>query len=193
MDINTLILEAVQLKSPIYHYLFDDESLNKILANKRLLPISTLILPNQIDDYSKRAISKKLPGITNDKINNANIYWEYMYNQFYRSILNQNYTGNYGIYLTPIDLFAFPNDLKYRICYTIDDLSKSTIIQVGKSYIKKLNSDTDIKLVMSKFQDPKHIEQLYKTSKLVFIKLPQIVTFSDYLPVTKSRIEKRGN
>jgi hypothetical protein len=175
------LLESVNQKIPIYHYVFNMKNLNNILKMGKLLPINQLIDTNK-DDYNvyiKRDIN----------------YLETTYNKFYKNILNKPYDNNYGIYLTPVDLFSFPNQLTHRFTFTINDLDLSkTVIKIRSNV--QLLTQKNLNQISLKYSNPKEIEEIYNSPSLKFILLPQIVTFSDYLKVSKNNLEiynRNGN
>ena len=175
----------------IYHYLYDEKSLSNILRDKKLMSISELLIPSNVKSYAKRAIDKKIPNANKDNtdIENANIYWKYVYNKFYYPILKSPYK-NYGIYLTPLDLFQFENNLNLRIKINFKDLPKESLIQLGLNNVKKITSKNIILDVTKNFKDINKVEKIYNESKLKFQKLPQIISF-DHINVSKDMIEKR--
>lgn len=180
----------------IYHYLFNFSEVNKILKSNKLFSINILKDPEIVKFYSNLATSKKLKGVSkeNSDIENAEIFWEYFYNKFYRDILNKPYS-NYGIYMTTIDLFSFDCglDLKYRFRFSYNDIKGKDIIISISGKAKKVNSINDIKLAADIYSNNKLVERIWNTSnKFKFKRLPQIIVFSDYLKVNKSMLEKRN-
>ena len=175
----------------IYHYLFIQETLNDILKSKKLLSVDETMTPDQIKMYSQRAIDKKIPGASknNSNIENATLYWKYVYYKYHYPALRKPYK-NYGIYTTPIDFFKFKNRLNIRISIDYKDLPKESIIQLGLHNVKKINSKDDILDVMKKFTDTNKVEKLFYSSKLIFEKLPQIISY-DSINVSRDMIEKR--
>lgn len=180
----------------IYHYLFNDDQLNKILKSGKILSADRVLNEKSILDYAKRAIDKKFPNASkkNTDLENAKIYWKRIYEERYEPITKKPYL-NYGIYLTPLDLFQFDNNLKYRFRFNIFDLLKqstSIVMQIGaKRWLVK--SEISIEKVMDYFQDYIKVEKLWNSSKLKFQRLPQIVIFTDSLSVDKYKLEIRTN
>jgi hypothetical protein len=173
----------------IYHYQFDSKNMNKILSSGHLIPANKSKNPKANKDYGDRAIKMKLDGSSkeNSDFENAEIYWEHAYDHFYKPCLKKPYK-NYGIYCTCLDLFKITDKLKFRFKFTLDDLKGDTVIQLGKN-VSKINSSSDIKKVTNKFTDDK-VEKIWKRPGLKFLKLPQIVNFSDSLKVNKNIVEE---
>jgi hypothetical protein len=173
----------------IYHYQFDSKNMNKILSSGHLLPANKSKNPKTNKIYGDRSIKKKIEGSSkkNSDLKNAEIYWEHTYDYFYKSCLKKPYK-NYGIYLTCLDLFKITDEFKFRFKFTLDDLKGDTVIQVGKN-ASKINNIHDIRKVINKFTDDK-VKKIWKQPGLKFVKLPQIVNFSDSLKVNKNMVEK---
>lgn len=198
MKENSLII--YEQKSPrivpwngfIYHYLFNENQVNKILKDGKLLPIDKIADKDKIKDYAERAIKKKFPGASkkNTDLKNAQIYWKHVYEEKYESIIKKPYE-NYGIYLTPLDLFQFDSGMKYRFRFSFYDLLKQSpdmIIGIG-SKVWKVRTNASIEKAMVYFQDYVKVENLWKSSKLKFQRLPQIVLFAKSLPLDKNKLE----
>jgi hypothetical protein len=117
--------------------------------------------------------------------NDADTYFEEMYDKFYKPVLKKPYR-NYGIYTTTVDLIGIA-DVKYRIdiplCYLDPE---QTVIQIGadvKPFSIKLWQE-----VTDRFSNKKDVKRLYDSSKLHFQRLPQVVTFVDALEVSRGNI-----
>ena len=173
----------------IYHYQFDGKNMNKILSSGHLLPANRSKNPKTNKIYGDRAIKMKIEGSSkeNSDLENAEIYWKLVYNHIYKPCLKKPYK-NYGIYLTCLDLFKITNTLKFRFKFTLTDLKGDSVIQIGKN-ASKINSSSDIRKVANKFPNDK-VKRIWEGPGLKFIKLPQIVNFSDFLKVNKNMVEE---
>jgi hypothetical protein len=137
-------------------------------------------LSDRLHDYSSRSGAN----------GNADTYFKKTYNKFYEKIIDKPYK-NYGIYLTPIDLFGL--DLKHkinsRILIPFERLKNApTVIQVGYK-VNLLTNQKDIDNILSLYSNKDKIEKIINTSKLAFIKLPQIVYFGDEIRFSHKDIE----
>ena len=173
----------------IYHYQFNIKNMNRILSSGNLLPANKSKNPKTNKIYGDRAIILKVEGSSknNSDLENAELFWNHAYDYLYGSALKKPYK-NYGIYCTCLDLFQITDRFKFRFKFTLDDLKGDTVIQIGKK-VSKINSSSDIRRVASEFTNDK-VKKIWKTPGLKFIKLPQIVNFSDSLKVNKNMVEE---
>jgi len=157
-----------------FHYVYNADAIDKIKRTNSLLPVNRTRAKADLDVYASRTES-----------NNADVYFEEMYNKFYKPVLNRPYR-NYGIYTTPLDLIGIA-DVQYRIDIPLADIDPDqTVIQIG-SNVRKF-SYALWQEVTQQFADKKKVKQIYDSSKLHFKRLPQIVTFVDELPINPSNI-----
>lgn len=160
----------------VYHYLYNDEMLEDILKDGKLLPVDSL------DESEKNKSDKKYA--ERNKKNDADAYRRSIYAEKFEKVLDEPYS-NYGIYLTPCDLF-FDNSLMHRFKIPISKLSEKTVIQVGKEV--ELFNIKKLKEVLSDLPQ-KEIEKKYWKSKKHFMVLPQVIEFGGELQVDESMVE----
>lgn len=207
---NGIIADSSEMEEPIkeidreqpviYHYIYGKSpALKKILNTGFLYPINKIATEENTENYAKRAIDKKLKGASPNKTNieNATIYWKYIYDKFERNVLKKEYT-NYGLYFTPLDLFPIDNKLNTRIKVPYSMIKKNidkseVTIQIGAN-VKLLKSKKQLVDVINYYRDlgDKKIKQIYDSSSLKFRRLPQVVMFIDKLPIKTKMIEYRS-
>ena len=177
----------------IYHYILEHGDVDTILKSGKLVPIDILKDPKIMKFYSDKTVAKKLCSNPkeNSDLENAEICWKYYYDKFYKDILNKPYE-HYGIYMTTIDLFAFPTKPKYRFRFSYDDIKdKEVTIQVSGN-VKKVKSYNDLKRAADKFSNPKIVERIWNTSEnFKFKRLTQVVVFADHININESMLERR--
>lgn len=160
----------------IYHYgFYQDEKFKHILKDKALKPANLVRDPDTMARYENR-----ISGM------NADEYWEHAYNYFYKPVVKKAYK-NYGIYMTCLDLFGVIPSIKIRFNIPFERLKGDTVIQIHKN-VKLVKSEKDIIDACKNFNADK-IKDLWENSKFKFVKLPQIVNFSDSIPISKFDLE----
>ncbi len=191
-----LLCEAVRNDIPwdgmLYHYIFDEHALRRILLSGKLLSTDLVPNPKVRNKYATKAMEKKLPGTSteNSDKENAQVYWKYMYDKLYAAQIGKPYS-HYGIYLTPLDLFQFKNELSYRIKYDFNQIPGLPCAVQVDGWVKKVRTKDTVQQVMDKFTNYDQIENRWNTPGMKFKKLPQVVCFTSYLPVKKSNLERR--
>ncbi len=175
----------------LYHYTDSQATVDKILKDGALKPIDSLEhAEGRLEDYSRRAIAKKLPGASKQRsvIHNAQIYFKHIYDRFYKKATKKPFT-TYGIYLTPLDLFTFPNALQYRFVVPCKQIILNSVLQLGGKV--QPFSIPRLQKMMLKFKTMAAIEKGYNSSTLHFRRLPQVVVFVNRLEVTPNQVEQR--
>jgi len=184
------LYEQYLQSTSIYHYVFDDKLIHKILSSGKLFPVNRIKDEKRIKDYANRALEYKLTGsnVNNSDIENAEIYWRHVYQEFYEPVIKKPYR-NYGIYMTTIDLVGITS-VKYRFVFNFDDLDGDTVFQVGKNNIRLLNSENQLSIFNKPYLDHDKVKRIWDTTrKLKFTRLPQIVNFSDSIKVSNENLE----
>ena len=196
-SLNSVADKTVAWAGNTYHYLFDTAKVKQLMGTKTILSADKLNDPARNSDYAKRAKSRNLPGFSeeNSDFDNAKIYWKFVYDKYYKPVIKKPYR-NYGIYLTPLDLFKFDSSMQYRVKLPYDSIKKfvknrDVIITVG-SKVKILTDVQDIVNVLSSYNSYEEVEKIWKSSKLKFQRLPQIIIFADSIPINLSDFEKRS-
>lgn len=177
-DTPETLIEKVKKELVLYHYT-SEQFVNSILKKGYLISISKLPKDHpEVEKYTKRLSSA-----------DPYEYFENIYNTFYKNALNKPYNNDYGIYLTPLDLFTFQNNFSHRFAIPYKRIKGDIVIQIGKN-VKKVNNENDIKNVLDKYTS-EEVQRLWNKSKLRFLRLPQIVVFTDKIKVSKSDLEIR--
>ena len=171
----------------LYHYLFDATSdlINSILKNG-LLPVDKL--PTKwarlhLPQYYARGGKE---------------YFKKTYQKFFQKALGGKKYINYGVYLTPINLWGLGLRFKgervdefprIEIPLKEIDLKSCVLSEKLKRRVRKVPTERIIRNSIKRWTKEKTIKT-WKTSKLRFIKIPQIAYFSkEPLPVTKNMIK----
>lgn len=196
-SLNSVADKTVTWTGNIYYYVFDQQKVKTLMSMKSILPIDKLNNPGQNAEYAKRATTNNLPGVSeeNREYDNAKIYWKFIYDKFYKPVVKKPYR-NYGIYLTPLDLFKFDSGMHFRLKIPYDSIKKfiknrDVVIAVG-SKVKLITDIQDIVNVLSVYDNYDTVETIWKSSKLKFQRLPQIIVFADAIPISISDAEKRS-
>jgi len=176
-------------KVAIYHYVFDEASLDKILKLGKLLPVNRNLSHERVYGYAERAISLKLKGVSeyNTPLENAEIYWKAAYNLFYRGALNKPYI-NYGIYFTPIDLAGIIK-IKYRFRLDFSKLTGDSVLQISRK-VELIESGSRLLQLTKAYTNKVKNKELWDRAPGAHFKyLPQIVNFSNYIKVSRKDLE----
>lgn len=170
-----------------YHYFANIDTANKIIESGKLKSLSVLDI-----NHPEREKYKGRPwGDMDDPT---------LYNQKYKSVIKKEFF-THGIYFTTVDLFTFPNKMIGRIKIPIKYLLKYgdvTFEHGPKSKVYNgvilVKNENDIRNEVTKYPtDGKKLSKLYfaKNKIYLFENLPQIVLWSNYLPIRKDMIELR--
>ena len=164
----------------LYHYLFEgtEGQTTRILETGKLLPTDKL--PETQDKYNR-----------DDK--DPDEYMHDIYDRFYKEVLDGAEYDNYGIYLTPVDLFKFPCRPMYRFVIDYNDIKDHTLVLQLGGNVTRLKSEDQINNLMKDFRNVKNIEKIWNSSKLKFQRLPQIVDFNGSIKISLEMLEKRSN
>lgn len=169
----------------IYHYIFagEEENIKKILESGHLKPVNKLKNKEREEDYADR--------LNEDDRSDSEEYWENEYNKLYKDVVKLPYK-NYGIYMTTLDLFSFPNETVARFVFNLNEIPEPRVVQVGAD-VELLKSEDQLSDVKEKFKDQKKVEKIWKESDLKFKKLPQVISFADGIKVNEDKLEYRSD
>jgi hypothetical protein len=174
-----------------YHYIENDK-INVASYGGELRPVDGLlnkkIRKEAYKEYAVRARQMEISNSANDE-KDALAYFYWMYNKLYKPVLKMDYK-NYGIYLTPVDLWCCT---KYYTTRVVIDLLKinteTALIQVGER-VKKFSFKECRKQTL--LYSKQKIEECLNNSFRIFMKLPQIICFEESIKFKPDDVEKRG-
>jgi hypothetical protein len=137
-------------------------------------------------EYAVRARQMKISNSGDDE-KDALVYFHWMYNKLYKPVFKTDYK-NYGIYLTPVDLWCCTKHYAARVVIDLLKINTETaIIQVGK-IVKKFSLAECRKQAL--IYDKRKINECLKNSSLIFMKIPQIICFEESIKFKSDEVEK---
>jgi hypothetical protein len=111
-----------------------------------------------------------------------------MYDKLYKPVLKTDYK-NYGIYLTPVDLWSCTEYYATRIVIDLTTINTETaVIQVGDKVKRVSFNERERQTVL---YDERRIKKCLENSSRIFMKLPQIICFEESIKFKPGQVEKR--
>jgi hypothetical protein len=177
------------MKLVAYHYITDDK-IDVSSYGGELKAVDNLlnkeIQKAKYKEYAARARQMKISN-SGDNEKDALAYCHWIYNKLHKPVLKMDYK-NYGIYLTPIDIWLYTKVYSTRIIIDILTVNKeTTLIQVGKK-VKKFSPEECKKQIL--LYNEQKIRECFTNSSRIFIKLPQIICFEESIKFNPAMVEK---
>jgi hypothetical protein len=175
-----------------YHYVTDDKT-DAASYGGELRPVDNLLdketQKTVYKEYAARARQMKISNFADDE-KDAPAYFRWMYDRLYKPVLKTEYK-NYGIYLTPVDLWSCTELYTARVVIDLSAINTETaLIQVGNR-VKKFSVEECGRQVF--LYDGERIKKCLENSSRVFMKLPQIICFEESIKFKPDQIEKRSS
>jgi hypothetical protein len=173
-----------------YHYISDD-TIDAASYGGELIPVDNLlrkkIRKEVYKEYAVRARQMEISNFADDE-EDALTYCRWMYDKLYKPVLKTDYK-NYGIYLTPVDLWSCTEHYATRIAIDPATINTETaVIQVGDK-VKKFSLEECKRQIL--LYDERRIKKCLENSSRIFMKLPQIICFEESIKFKPSQVEKR--
>jgi len=182
LDINNIIPSTESLTVPknttmkLYYYVYNENLLENINKTGIILPSNKTKSDKTLALYAKRTES-----------GNPEDYYKDLYHKFYEKTVKKPY-DNYGIWMTPVDIFTFAQFPVYRYHIDINLINGHTAVLQINNRVALLNTIDNISDLMKDFSTEAKCKKAWDDAdpKYKFEKLPQVIDFSGPLDLMKS-------
>ena len=174
-----------------YHYISDDK-IDAAFYGGELRPVDNLldkkIQKAEYKEYAARARQMKISNSADDE-KDAAVYCRWIYDKLYKPVLKTDYK-NYGIYLTPVDLWSCTEHYAARVVIDLSTINAETaLIQIGDK-VKRFSIEECGKQIF--LYDERRIRKCLENSPRIFMRLPQIICFEESIKFKPNQVEKRS-
>jgi hypothetical protein len=175
-----------------YHYITNDK-IDVTCYGGELRAVDNIldkrIQKNVYKEYAARARQMKISNSVSDE-KDAAAYFRWMYEKLYKPALKAEYK-NYGIYLTPVDLWFCTELYEARVVIDLSEINTETALIQVENRVKRFSVEECGRLVF--LYDEGRIKKCLENSPRVFMKLPQIVCFEESMRFKPEQVERRKN
>jgi hypothetical protein len=175
-----------------YHYISDD-TIDAVSYGGELRPVDNLlrkkIRKEVYKEYAVRARQMEISNSADDE-KDALAYCRWMYDKLYKPVLKTDYK-NYGIYLTPVDLWSCIEHYATRIVIDPATINTETAVIQVEDKVKRFSLEECKKQTV--LYDKRRIKKCLENSSRIFMKLPQIICFEESIKFKPEQVEKREN